>query len=186
MCQPDVRKGMPPRRLERGTFEQKFKSAFVDPVFAPLQRELQAIADAAWDAYDDSRKAPITRKAGAGFADPDYEIAIDWLTARDAIDDARRRHDDAAGASRILIVNGSSRTEHTCPGEMSKSLAPGRDRARNHQGALRIRSRRSRPEPHDVGVRQDHSSLQVLRVDGDAAVSLALQLLPELRARAGA
>ena len=121
MSQPDVRKGMPPRRLERGTFEQRFKSAFVDPVFAPLQRELQAIADAAWDAYDDSRKAPITRKAGAGFADPDYEIAIDWLTARDAIDDACRRHDDPAGASRILIVNGSSRTEHTCPGEMSKS-----------------------------------------------------------------
>jgi hypothetical protein len=44
MFQPDVRKGMPPRRLERGTFEQRFKSAFVDPVFAPLQRELQAIA----------------------------------------------------------------------------------------------------------------------------------------------
>jgi multimeric flavodoxin WrbA len=91
MSQPDVRKGMPPRRLERQAFEQRFKSAFVDPVFTPLQRELQAIADAAWDAYDDSRKAPITRKAGAGFADPDYEIAIDWLTARDAIDDARRR-----------------------------------------------------------------------------------------------
>jgi hypothetical protein len=116
MSQPDVRKGMPPRRLERGTFEQRFKSAFVDPMFAPLQRELQAIADAAWDAYDDSRKAPITRKAGAGFADPDYEIAIDWLTTRAAIDDARRRHDDPAGPSRILVVNGSSRTEHTCPG----------------------------------------------------------------------
>ena len=54
-------------------------------------------------------------------ASPIPEIAIDWLTARDAIDDARRRHDDPAGASRILIVNGSSRTEHTCPGEMSKS-----------------------------------------------------------------
>jgi hypothetical protein len=120
MSQPDVRKGMPPRRLECRAFEQRFKSAFVDPVFAPLQRKLQAIADAAWDAYDDGRKAPITRKAGAGFADPDYEIAIDWLTARDAIDDARRRHDDPAGASRILVVNGSSRTEHNCPGEMSK------------------------------------------------------------------
>ena len=45
MSQPDVRKGMPPRRLERGTFEQRFKSAFVDPVFAPMQRELQAIAN---------------------------------------------------------------------------------------------------------------------------------------------
>jgi hypothetical protein len=32
MSQPDVRKGMPPRRLGHGAFEQRFKSAFVDPV----------------------------------------------------------------------------------------------------------------------------------------------------------
>ena len=121
MSQPDVRKGMPSRRLDRGTFEKRFKSAFADPVFAPLQHELQAITDAAWDAYDDGRKAPTTRKAGPGFADPDYDIAVDWLTARDAIDAAKRLHDDRAGAARILLINGSSRTEHTCPGEMSKS-----------------------------------------------------------------
>jgi hypothetical protein len=90
MSQPDVRKGMPPRRLERQAFEQRFKSAFVDPVFTPLRRELQAIADAAWDAYDDSRKAPITRKAGAGFADPDYEIAIDCRSAKGLIQEYAR------------------------------------------------------------------------------------------------
>ena len=121
MSQPAVRKGMPPRKLERPTFEQRFKSAFADPVFAPFQRELQAITDAAWDAYDDGRKAPVTRKAGPGFADPDYDIAIDWVNAHDAIEAAKRRHDDPAGPPRVLIVNGSSRTEHTCPGEMSKS-----------------------------------------------------------------
>ena len=121
MSQPDARKGMPSRRLDRGTFEKRFKSAFADPVFAPLQHELQAITDAAWNAYDNGRKAPITRKAGPGFADPDYDIAVDWLTARNAIDAANRLHDDQAGAARILLINGSSRTEHTCPGEMSKS-----------------------------------------------------------------
>src|SRR3982075_423656 len=108
MSQPEVRKGMPSRRLGRGTFEKRVKSAFADPVFAPLQHELQAITDAACNAYDDGRKAPITRKAGPGFADPDYDIAVDWLTARDAIDEAQRRHDDPAGAARILLVNGSS------------------------------------------------------------------------------
>jgi multimeric flavodoxin WrbA len=121
MSPPDVRKGMPPRQLGREAFEQRFKSRFIDPAFAPLQRELQAITNAAWDAYDDSRKAPITRKAGPGFADPDYDIAVDWLAARAAIADAQRCHDDPAVVSRILLVNGSSRTEHTCPGEMSKS-----------------------------------------------------------------
>jgi multimeric flavodoxin WrbA len=121
MSSPDVRKGMPPRKLSRGIFEQRFKSRFIDPAFVPLQRELQAITDAAWDAYDNSRKAPLTRKAGPGFADPDYDLSVDWLAARAAIEEAQRRHDDPAGSSRILIVNGSSRTEHTCPGEMSKT-----------------------------------------------------------------
>jgi multimeric flavodoxin WrbA len=112
---------MPPRRLTRKAFEQRFQSAFIDPVFAPLRGELDALTDAAWDAYADSRKAPLTRKAGEGFADPDYDLSIDWLAARDAIAQAQQRHDDSAGPSRILLVNGSSRTEHTCPGEMSKS-----------------------------------------------------------------
>ena len=58
--------------------------------FRAADKELQAITDAAWDAYADSRKAPRTRKAGAGFADPDYDLSVDWLAARDAIADAQR------------------------------------------------------------------------------------------------
>jgi multimeric flavodoxin WrbA len=117
----DVRKGMPPRKLDRATFEARFRSRFVDPVFRPLERELAAIVAAAWDAYADGRKAPLTRAAGPGFADPDYEIALDWLAARDAVMAAQARHDEPNGPARVLLVNGSSRTEHTCPGEMSKS-----------------------------------------------------------------
>jgi multimeric flavodoxin WrbA len=117
----DIRRGMPERKLTRAAFERRFKSRFVDPVFAPLQSELQAITDAAWDAYADSRKAPLTRKAGPGFADPNYDLSIDWLAAREAVHAAQRRHDDPHGRPRILLINGSSRTEHTCPGEMSKT-----------------------------------------------------------------
>ena len=105
----------------RDEFEKRYRSRFIDPVFQPLQRELDAIVAAAWDAYSHSRKAPVTRKAGPGFADPDYELSVDWLAARDAILAAQRRHDDAVAPPRILIINGSSRSEHTCPGEMSKS-----------------------------------------------------------------
>lgn len=121
MGSPDIRKGMPPRQLDRETFDQRFKSRFVDPVFLPLQKELQAIADAAWEAYADGRKAPITRKAGRDFIDPDYEVSVEWLAAHKAIHEAQQRHDDPIGPCRILIINGSSRTEHTCPGEMSKT-----------------------------------------------------------------
>src|SRR5215213_824562 len=118
---PDVRKGMPPTELSRDDFEQRLRSRFADPAFSPLRKEIQAIADVAWDAYADSRKAPFTRKAGPGFADPDYDLSVDWLAAREAIAEAQRKHDNRGQSSRILIVNGSSRSDHTCPGEMSKT-----------------------------------------------------------------
>lgn len=121
MTEADVRKGMPPVKLSREEFERRYKSQFVDPAFAPLQRELDAIVGAAWDAYSHSRKAPRTRKAGAGSSDPNYDIAVDWLDARAAVLAAQRRHDDAEEIPRILIINGSARSEHTCPGEMSKT-----------------------------------------------------------------
>lgn len=117
----DVRKGMPPVKLDRSAFEKRYRARFIDPAFEPLQKELDAIVGAAWDAYVNSRKSPVTRKAGEGFADPDYDLAVDWLAARDAIEAAQRRHDDRTAKMRVLIVNGSSRSEHTCPGEMSKS-----------------------------------------------------------------
>jgi multimeric flavodoxin WrbA len=121
MTDPDVRKGMPAVKLPRVEFEKRYRSRFVDPIFNPLRKELESIVAAAWDAYSNSRKSPITRKAGEGFADPDYEIAVDWLAARDAILQAQQRHDDPHQSPRILVINGSARSEHSCPGEMSKS-----------------------------------------------------------------
>src|SRR3981081_4326128 len=121
MAPVDVRKGMPPVKLSREEFESRYRSRFVDPAFRPLQRELDAIITAAWDGYANSRKAPITRRAGPGFADPDSEISVDWLAAREAVLTAQRRHDDASETPRILLINGSLRSEHTCPGEMSKT-----------------------------------------------------------------
>ena len=95
----DVRKGMPPRKLDRASFQDRFLSAFIDPSFDPLRRELKAVADAAWDAYSNSRKSPLTKKAGRGFADPEYELAVDWLAARDAIRQAEADHN--RGPARI-------------------------------------------------------------------------------------
>lgn len=118
---PAPRKGMPSPRLDEAQFKRRFLRQFVDPAFDRLGQELGAVADAAWQAYAASRKSPLTRRAGAGYADPEYELAVDWLAAKAAIEAARSRHDDPAEAGHILIVNASSRSEHTCPGEMSKS-----------------------------------------------------------------
>src|SRR3979411_3497684 len=93
MAPVDVRKGMPPVKLSREEFESRYRSRFVDPAFRPLQRELDAIITAAWDGYANSRKAPITSRAGPGFADPDYEISVDWLAGREAgLTEPRRAH----------------------------------------------------------------------------------------------
>ncbi|RWY67637.1 flavodoxin family protein [Rhizobium sp. WSM1325] len=121
---PDLgpRKGSPSPRLPEEEFKRRFLNQFQDPAYEALSAELAKITEAAWDAYENSRKSPKTRKAGPEFADPDYDLAVDWLAARQAIQDAQRRHEDPDGPVRFLLINGSSRSEHTCPGELSKSF----------------------------------------------------------------
>jgi multimeric flavodoxin WrbA len=121
MSEIDVRKGMPSTKLSREEFDRRFRSRFTDPAFEPLEAELRAMTAAAWDGYTNSRKSPRTRKAGTEFSDPDYDLATDWIDARAAIAAAQKRHDDPNEIKRVLLVNGSSRSDQTCPGEMSKT-----------------------------------------------------------------
>jgi multimeric flavodoxin WrbA len=118
---PAPRKGMPSPRLDEAEFKRRYCKHFYDPAFDSLAEEIARIADVAWEAYSDSRKAPVTRPAGADFHDPSHELSVEWLAARDTIRSAQMRNEDAARPPSILIINGSSRSEHTCPGEMSKS-----------------------------------------------------------------
>jgi multimeric flavodoxin WrbA len=117
---PAVRTGTPSVVLSREEFRRRFRAGFVDPAYDAVAAELAAIEEVAWDAYANHRKAPRTRRAGPGFADPDYELSLDWLAARDAIGAAQTQH-DADGPSRILVIAGGARNEHTCPGEQSKT-----------------------------------------------------------------
>jgi len=121
---PEPRKGMPAVKLDRDAFRQRFLSQFTDPAFEALGSELEKVVAAAYDAYANSRKAPRTVRAGTvdpGFADPDYDLAIDWVEARAAIKAAEARHGNPSRPRKVLVINSSSRSEHTCPGEMSKS-----------------------------------------------------------------
>jgi len=123
---PKPRKQMPSVELSQEEFKTRFLSQYIDPAFGTVSSELDKIADIAWDGYINSRKSPITRKAGPGYADPDYELSVDWIKAKAAIDAARARHEDTARTPRVLIVNAASRSEHTCPGESSKSFRLGK------------------------------------------------------------
>lgn len=119
---PEPRREMPSPQLDREAFRARFLEQFLDPGFAPLGAELDRIADAAFAAYEAGRKSPRTCKAGAEFADPDFDLPVDWADARRAVKDAEARRADPASPPSILVVNCSPRSEHTCPGETSKTF----------------------------------------------------------------
>ncbi|WP_409560304.1 flavodoxin family protein [Hyphomicrobium sp. MC8b] len=122
MASVSPRKGMPDVTVDRQSFDERFRQAFNDPLFGGLDAEIAAITHIAWEAYSKKRKAPRTQKAGSDFSDPDYDVATEWLNTRGSIAEAQKRHEDRRLPSRILLINGSPRSEHTCPGEMSKTF----------------------------------------------------------------
>lgn len=116
-----VRKGQAPARLGREEFRRKFFDGFFDPAYDTVAHELAKVEEVAWQAYQDKRKAPRTLKAGVGFADPDYDLSIEWKAARDRLLAADIHQKKPDTPSRILLINGSARNDGSCPGEMSKS-----------------------------------------------------------------
>lgn len=121
MARVRVRSGMPSVQLTKAEFAKRVRERFYDPAFAGLDAEIETIIATAWDGYDEYRKNPRTRRAGRGFADPDFDLPVEWLAARGEIRKAERQQRDPKTRSRILIVNGSSRSNQTCPGEESKT-----------------------------------------------------------------
>jgi multimeric flavodoxin WrbA len=119
---PRTRKGQGPATLDKAEFTRRLLRHFQDPVFEADRDAIDRIVAGAWDGYANSRKSPRTRKAGDGFADPEYELSLDWLEARAAIALANEQYADPARPRRILVICGSPRNDKTCPGEMSKTF----------------------------------------------------------------
>ncbi len=118
----EVRKGQAPEHLSREEFGRRFRESFFDPTFQAEAPALARIEEIAWSNYSAGRKAPVTRKAGPGYADPDYDLAVEWIEARARIDQAQAAWADAATPSRALVICGSPRNDGSCPGEMSKTF----------------------------------------------------------------
>ncbi len=116
-----VRTGMPDVQLSKAEFTRRLKERFYDPVFDNMP-EIDTIIDKAWFVYDDYHKSPRTRPAGKGFHDPKYELPDEWRASREAVIAAEKKHSDPKTRPRVLVINGSSRSDQTCPGEMSKTF----------------------------------------------------------------
>jgi multimeric flavodoxin WrbA len=109
-------------KLSREEFARRIGERFYDPAFDGVRNEVERIIDIAWNGYDQYRKSPRTRKAGAAFADPDFELPVEWLETRARILKAECLQRDLSSPRRILFVCGAARHDQTCPGEMSKTF----------------------------------------------------------------
>lgn len=116
-----IRTGQAPAPLTRAQFQERFHLRFYDPAFDGEREALVRLEAIAWDALQAGRKAPITRPAGRGFADPNYALSQQWLDTRQRLKAAQKVWADGATTSRVLLVCGSARNDGSCPGEMSKT-----------------------------------------------------------------
>jgi len=65
-----IRTGQAPASLTRTQFQERFNLRFYDPAFAGERAAIARLEAIAWEALREGRKAPLTRPAGRGFADP--------------------------------------------------------------------------------------------------------------------
>jgi multimeric flavodoxin WrbA len=117
-----IRTGQAPAQLSRIQFHERFSQSFKDPLFAPEEAALARVEDVAWKAYKDSRKAPVTKKAGKGYADPEYDLSVEWAGTRARLKSAEAARRKPGTRSRVLLIIGSARNDGTCPGEVSKTF----------------------------------------------------------------
>lgn len=99
-----VRTGQAPPLLTRAQFHERFQVRLYAPAFESEREAIARLEAIAWDALREGRKAPITRPAGRGFADPTYALSVQWLDTRKRLKVAQRAWGDG-----------------TCPGEVSKT-----------------------------------------------------------------
>ncbi len=116
-----VRKGQGSVDLSQAEFRRRAKLDYQGPAFASEKEAVDSVVALQWTRYDESEKYAISKRAGKGFKHPDVEVGIEWIAARAEIAKARREHDRKGGKPRVLVINGSPRSDNTCPGEISKT-----------------------------------------------------------------
>ena len=107
--------------MGREEFGERFRQRFVDPAFDAEREAIARLEQIAWEAHDEGRKAPITVKAGEGFADPGYDLSREWRDQHLRLKALQAEWADPSTPSRVLVINASPRNDGTCPGEISKT-----------------------------------------------------------------
>ena len=119
---PVVVKGQVAHFIPRAEFRKRFEANFFDPAFDVLRPQIAQLEAVAWDGYSEGRKSPVTQKAGRGFADPTYDLSVEWRETSDRLKAIEKKRKTSRGKPNVLVVCGSPRNDGTCPGEMSKTF----------------------------------------------------------------
>lgn len=64
------------------------------------------------------------RRFRARFADPNYELSVDWLATRDAIREVQKSHDDDPAARPLMIQITKRRQGKLAPDERLRDPRP--------------------------------------------------------------
>src|SRR5438093_2425394 len=104
---PIVVTGQVAKFISRDEFRRRFEANFFDPAFGEARDAITQLEAIAWDGYKEGRKAPLTRKAGKGFADPDYQLSVEWKRTRDRLLNVEAHRKSAKSKSRVLVICGS-------------------------------------------------------------------------------
>jgi len=102
MSKPLVRRQDRYVALTKEQFRERFFLRFHDPVFEEVAAELEKVFERAWNGYIEYRKSPRRAPAGPGFAQPSYELPLEWLETRARIAAAQARQQNPRSPSRIL------------------------------------------------------------------------------------
>jgi len=115
------RTGQAPPPLGRDEFHVQFVRSFSDPSFHQVKEALAQVEQVAWVNYQEGHKEPITEKAGPNFADPGYDLSVEWKASSQRLIQLEALQKEHQTPSRALLICGSARNDGSCPGEVSKT-----------------------------------------------------------------
>ncbi len=108
--------------MDRKSFGDRFRASFGHPRFLEIAEAMAQVEETAWQAYIAHDKPAATEKAGEGYADPEYQLSVEWKETRSRLLAAEQRQKDPASPSRVLLICGAARNDGSCPGEISKTF----------------------------------------------------------------
>ena len=119
---PEIRTGQGAEPLTEEEFRRRARHRFVGKPYEQAAAAVNEVIGAAYENYKESNKAPYTRPAGPGFADPTYELSVEWSATREAVLKAEEEYRRPDSPRRVLLICAAARNDKTCPGEMSKTF----------------------------------------------------------------